>query len=90
MKWAELDLEGEDGKGVELLRKRIDKNEWRKMAQNARNTLKTQTNKETAEKIAREKEIIREKVVIVKIRCSHCRHLYDETLDKCPHCGARN
>lgn len=35
----------------------------------------------------KEKEIIREKVVIVKIRCPYCRKLYDETLDKCPHCG---
>jgi hypothetical protein len=33
------------------------------------------------------KEVIREKEVIVKIRCSHCGDLYDETLDKCPHCG---
>ncbi len=33
------------------------------------------------------KEVIKEKEVIVKIRCSHCANLYDETLDKCPHCG---
>jgi hypothetical protein len=33
----------------------------------------------------KEKEVIKEKV-IVKIRCSYCRNLYDETLDKCPHC----
>ncbi len=36
----------------------------------------------------REKEIIKEKEVIVKIRCPYCRHLYDETLDACPNCGA--
>lgn len=36
---------------------------------------------------SREKEIIKEKEVIVKVRCSYCHHLYDETLDKCPHCG---
>ena len=35
------------------------------------------------------KEVIRENEVIVKIRCSHCNNLYDETLDKCPHCGGR-
>jgi hypothetical protein len=37
--------------------------------------------------VVKEKEIIRE---IVKIRCSYCGNLYDETLDKCPHCGAKN
>ena len=37
----------------------------------------------------KEKEIIREKEVIIKIRCPYCKNLYPETLDKCPHCGAR-
>lgn len=37
----------------------------------------------------REKEIIREKEVIVKVRCPHCHRLYNETLDECPHCGAK-
>jgi hypothetical protein len=32
----------------------------------------------------REREIIRE---IVKVRCPYCGNLYDETEDKCPHCG---
>ena len=41
------------------------------------------------EKIVKEKEIIKEKEVIVKIRCPYCHNLYDETLDKCPHCGAK-
>jgi hypothetical protein len=36
------------------------------------------------------KEIIKETQVIVKIRCSYCKNVYDETLDKCPHCGARS
>jgi hypothetical protein len=35
------------------------------------------------------KEIIKEKEVIIKVRCSYCHNLYDETLDKCPHCGGR-
>ena len=34
-----------------------------------------------------EREIIREKEVIVKIKCSYCNNLFSETLDKCPHCG---
>jgi len=37
--------------------------------------------------VVKEREIIRE---IVKIRCPYCGNLYDETLDKCPHCGAKN
>jgi hypothetical protein len=37
----------------------------------------------------REKEIIREKEVIIKVRCAYCQNTYDETLDKCPHCGAK-
>ena len=36
--------------------------------------------------VVKEREIIRE---IVKIRCSYCGNLYDETLDKCPHCGGK-
>ncbi len=35
------------------------------------------------------KEIIREKEVIVKVRCAYCNGLYDETLDACPSCGAK-
>jgi DNA-directed RNA polymerase subunit RPC12/RpoP len=35
------------------------------------------------------KEIIKEKQVIVKMRCQYCKNLYEETLDKCPYCGAR-
>jgi hypothetical protein len=36
--------------------------------------------------VVKEKEIIRE---IVKIRCQYCGNLYDEKLDKCPHCGGK-
>lgn len=35
------------------------------------------------------KEIIKETRVIVKTRCAYCKNLFEETLDKCPHCGAR-
>jgi hypothetical protein len=33
-----LDLEDEDGKGVELLGKKLNKKDWQKMAQNAQET----------------------------------------------------
>jgi uncharacterized membrane protein len=39
------------------------------------------------EQVITQKEIIRE---VVKIRCPYCHGLYDETLDTCPHCGAKN
>jgi len=35
--------------------------------------------------VTREREIIKE---IVKIRCRYCGKLYDQRLDRCPHCGA--
>jgi DNA-directed RNA polymerase subunit RPC12/RpoP len=35
------------------------------------------------------KEIIKESQVVVKIRCPYCANLYDESLDKCPHCGGK-
>jgi hypothetical protein len=35
------------------------------------------------------KEIIKETQVIVKVRCHYCSQLYDEVIDKCPHCGGR-
>ena len=33
----------------------------------------------------KEKETVRE---IVKIRCSHCKTTFEESLGRCPHCGA--
>jgi len=36
-----------------------------------------------------ETHIIREKIVIVKVRCPYCSKLYDETLDVCPHCRGK-
>jgi len=30
------------------------------------------------------------KEVIIKIRCSYCGNQFDETLDKCPYCGAKH
>ena len=28
--------------------------------------------------------------VVVKVRCPYCNNTYPESLDKCPHCGAKN
>ena len=35
--------------------------------------------------VVKEREVVRE---LVKIRCAYCGKLYDERLNKCPHCGA--
>ena len=36
------------------------------------------------------KEIIKETRIIVKVRCPYCKNLYEETYDKCPHCGGHS
>jgi hypothetical protein len=41
----------------------------------------------TEEEAVAVKETIKEKTVTVKVRCPYCANLYDEALDKCPHCG---
>lgn len=33
--------------------------------------------------------VVVKETVRVKVRCQYCGGLYDETLDKCPNCGAR-
>lgn len=30
------------------------------------------------------------KEVIIKVRCTYCGQTYDESLDECPHCGAKH
>ncbi len=66
----------------------ITAEEYQRMRARARKAVKDE--KENEEKQAvKEKEVIKEKI-IVKIRCSYCRNLYDETLDKCPHCGGKS
>jgi hypothetical protein len=88
LSWAELELAAKDGRGVELLGKRLKKTEWKGMAQNVRRTNPPQPTMDMGV-VVKEKEIIRQKEVIVKIRCSYCHNVFDETLDKCPHCGAK-
>jgi len=41
----------------------------------------------TKSEVVKEREVIRE---IVKIRCRYCGQLYEEKLDRCPHCGGKN
>ncbi|MGD0450474.1 MAG: hypothetical protein ABSA79_05390 [Candidatus Bathyarchaeia archaeon] len=89
LKWTELDNASENGEGKALLGKRFEKGQWKKMAEKRMNTSTIVPNSREINQIAREKEIIREKEVIIKIRCSYCKQVYDEVLDKCPQCGGR-
>ena len=88
--WATLKIEAEDGTGNDLLQKRIGKNQWEKLAREARNREKASrqsSSTPSASSVVKEKEIIKETQVIIKIRCPYCSQLYAETLDKCPNCG---
>ncbi len=35
-------------------------------------------------------EEMAKKEIIVKVRCSYCGNQFDESLDKCPYCGAKH
>ena len=92
-RWAELEIESQDKKGLELLGKRLPKDEWRKMAHGIRKTLPPRT-VTPKKKIKKEKDVEGKTVIIkereiIKLRCPYCRGLYDESYDKCPHCGAK-
>lgn len=92
-RWAELDVESKDGKGLELLGKRLDKDEWRKMAHEIRKTLPRPTPTRKT-RIKKEKDVEGKTVIIrereiVKIRCPYCHALYNESYDKCPYCGGK-
>ena len=51
-----------------------------------RSLMKPPTPPETQQQVIREEVVKTE--VIVKVRCSYCHAQFDETLDKCPNCGA--
>ena len=85
MKWAELIRRGTEG-GENLLGIRYKPEFWREMAlNNSKQKRKIET--DAADKTSI-REIIKEKEVIIKVRCPYCHKLYDETANTCPHCGA--
>jgi Zn finger protein HypA/HybF involved in hydrogenase expression len=59
---------------------------WRTMASQAKETPPIASQ---AQPIEKEKDVIVEKEVIVKVKCPYCGGLYDEVLDTCPQCGAK-
>lgn len=78
VKGAQLVIAGTDGKGADLFQVEHPLGFWQRLA--------LLGSKERQEKVIKEREVIVKE--IVKIRCSYCKKLYDETLDKCPNCGA--
>ena len=46
LKWAELELEADDGRGEELLGQKVEANKWREMAIESRKKLRAQNMKE--------------------------------------------
>jgi hypothetical protein len=79
--WAELDSTARNGRGKEFAGRRVDKNEILSITQNG--------SREQPNHIVT-KEVIKEKEVITRVRCPYCRSAYNEILDNCPHCGAKN
>jgi transposase-like protein len=83
---AVLVQDGMKGTGAHLLHKKYPMDFWRRMGLEGRKNLPSPP---TEMKPAKEKEIITQTKVIVKVKCPYCRNLYDETLDKCPNCGGK-
>jgi hypothetical protein len=84
-KWAKLVKADVKGRGNGLLNEEHEPEFWQRMALLLKEKKSTQE-KRVSPEMVKEKEIVKE--VIVKIRCSYCHKLYDETCDECPHCGA--
>jgi hypothetical protein len=80
--WAELESNAKDGRGKELLGRRLDKKEILSITQKEISDQKTQP--------ILKKEIIREKEIVTKVRCLYCHGAYNEILESCPHCGAKS
>jgi len=85
IKWAKLIKEDTNGLGTLYLGEERDLNFWLNMIEKK----PIEKMEVSTEPIVREKEIIKEKEVVVKVRCPYCGKLYDEVLDTCPHCGGK-
>ena len=81
LEWAQLTIEASDGRGKEVIGKRLTKKEILSMTQN-------EVNEQKSRLVT--KEIIKEKEIITKVRCHYCHHAYNETIERCPNCGAHS
>ena len=89
MTWAMLIEDGIDGKGKAYLGKKYDSSIWKRWSLKAKRKIASTREIEKPSVEIKEKEVVKEKEVIVKIRCPYCHNLYNESLDKCPHCGGK-
>jgi len=87
LKWAELDVEADDGTGKELLGKRLGKEEWRRMAHEARKRGVSKIQSPPSPTWTKEKETIIKEIVMIP--CKYCGGLMPQTSTFCPHCGAK-
>ena len=83
-KWAELELESSNGKGRELLSKRLEGEEWRKICLETKRKTKSAGIERSDSKII-VREIIKE---VVLIPCQYCGGLMPQQSITCPHCSA--
>jgi hypothetical protein len=80
--WAELESTAKDGRGQELLGRRLDKKVILNITQKENYEQKTQSTVT--------KEIIKEKEIVTRVRCAYCHNAYNEILETCPNCGAKS
>lgn len=87
MKWAQL-IETQAKEGTTLFGIKHKPEFWRDLS--LKNSFKKKQVQSKTELVNHPTvtEIIKEKQVIIKIRCPYCHKTYEETLDKCPNCGA--
>jgi RNA polymerase subunit RPABC4/transcription elongation factor Spt4 len=87
-RWAELEVEADDGKGRELVRRRLTKDEWQRMAREVRRRLTTDSERSSPPTaLIKEKETIIKEIVMIP--CKYCGTLMPQTVTFCPNCGAR-
>jgi len=78
--WAELEIPSSNGKGADLIGKRLNPEEWRKMALQA-------SKNPPPPPVTKEKETIIKEIVMVP--CRYCGGLMPQTSVFCPNCGAK-
>ena len=86
VQWAELVTDGIDRKGISYMGRREKPEFWQHMALNNLRATPPPAPQEQNPAIIREKETIRE---VVLIPCAYCSGLMPQTAIFCPNCGAR-
>jgi len=90
LKKAVLEVAANDGRGTELLGKKVENATWRKLARESHRHMQ-ETTPPPRPPMVKEKETIKETIIkeIVMISCQYCGGLMPQTSIFCPNCGAR-